>query len=116
MAGRCSNLSGCLSANRLEVEDLGQDGFQDRRVSVVGEATIAMAAVVAVFVAAPETFAKVVVVVVAIYVETIVAVIGIAIRVTVFVVVTPTVVTVGPNGATSMKPKKSAPPARKPSS
>lgn len=52
-----------VSANSLEVEDLAQDNFENRR-RVIDEAAIAIAVIEAVFITAPTIFTKVVVVVV----------------------------------------------------
>ena len=95
------NKSGFL-ANRLEIEDLRQNVIQDGIISI-SEATISIAAVVAIFIAATKALAEVEVIFASVYVIATIAVIRVPIGVRVFVVATPSVVPVCLSGAEALR-------------
>jgi hypothetical protein len=78
VVGRSFRIPPSLANNRLEVEDRPQNGAQNRTLSV-GIRAVLMLSAVAVFIAATEALAEVVVVVVPIDVEATVTVVGILI-------------------------------------
>ena len=81
------------SAKRFEAEDLRQDDVK-HRVGTVRISAVLIAAAVAVFIAATEALAEVVVVVVSLYVITVIAVVCVLIPIRTLVVGTPAILAV----------------------
>jgi hypothetical protein len=86
------------SAKRLEAEDLRQDDVK-HAVGAVRIAAILIPAVVAVFVAPTEALAKVIVVVVPVYVIAVITVVRVLIGIRVSVIGTPAILAVCPSGS-----------------
>ena len=82
---------------RLKPEDLRQNGAKNAIVAI-GIPLVSIPAAVAIFIAATEALAKVVVIVVPVYVIAVIAVVCVLISIRVSVVRTPPILTVRPSG------------------